>query len=86
MTFNASALIAIVVITLLSLASSIVYMENFKNEVYRGRTLKKANTEAHKRSFITLIDMHLLTFLLAGIAYFVGHGAIASLAVAVVIG
>lgn len=86
MTFNASALIAIVVITLLSLASSIVYMENFKNEVYRGRTLKKANTEAHKRSFITLIDMHLLTFLLAGIAYFVGQGAIASLAVAVVIG
>lgn len=85
MTFNAPALVAIVAITILAVASSVIYIENFKNEVYRGRTLKKANTEAHKRSFITLIDIHVLTLILAGIAYFVGQGAIASMAVAIVI-
>ena len=86
MTFNASALVAIVAVTILAIASSVIYIENFKNEVYRGRTLKKANTEAHKRSFITLIDIHILTLILAGIAYFVGQGAIASMAVAIVLG
>ncbi len=85
MTFNAPALVAIVAIAILAVASSVIYIENFKNEVYRGRTLKKANSEAHKRSFITLIDIHVLTLILAGIAYFVGQGAIASMAVAIVI-
>jgi len=86
MVLNAAALVGIVLVSLLSLASSIVYLEHFKNEVYRGRSLKKANSEAHKKSFITLIDIHVIVLVLGLLTYFIGQTAVASLAVAAVIG
>lgn len=86
MIFNATAIIGIVVVTLLSLASSIIYIEHFKNEVYRGRTLKKANSEAHKKSFVAVIDTHVLVLVLGLLTYFIGNVSLASLGVAAIIG
>lgn len=86
MVLNAAALVGVVLVALLSLASSIIYLEHFKNEVYRGRSMKKANSEAHKKSFITLIDIHVIVVILGLLTYFIGQTAVASLAVAAVIG
>lgn len=86
MTFNVGALVGLVVVAMLSLVTSIIYIEALKNEIYRGRSLKKANQEANKRTFITAIDTHLVILLASLVTYFVGHSAIQSLAILGVVG
>lgn len=86
MTFNVAAIVGLIVVTMLSLISSIIYIETFRNEVYRGRTMKKANQEANKKTFASLIDTHLVTLLVSVVTYFVGSAVIQSLAIACVIG
>ncbi|MCH5172044.1 MAG: hypothetical protein J1F31_04400 [Erysipelotrichales bacterium] len=81
MVFNVGALIGLIVISLLSLVSSVIYIEGFKNEIYRGRTMKKANQEANKKAFVPLIDAHLVVLLASLVIYFVGHSTIQSLAI-----
>ena len=86
MVFNVGALIGLIVVSVMSLVSSVIYIECFKNEVYRGRSLKKANQEAQKRTFASLIDTHLVILIASLVTYFVGHSTIQSLAILGVIG
>ena len=55
-TFNVAAIIGGIVIGLLSIFGEVVYMHRFRDEVYKGRSLKKANTEAMRRSNLVVLD------------------------------
>lgn len=55
-TFNVSAIIGGIVVVLLSIFSEVLYMHRFRDEVYKGRSLKKAHQEAMRRSNLVVLD------------------------------
>ena len=55
-TFNVAAIVGGIVVALLSIFGEVIYMHRFRDEVYKGRSLKKANTEAFRRSNLIVLD------------------------------
>ena len=54
--FNIPAVIGFILLSAGSLFGQIVYVNRFKEEVYKGRTIKKANQEASKKSNLLTLD------------------------------
>ena len=54
--FNIPAVIGFIILSAGSLFGQIVYVSRFKEEVYKGRTIKKANQEASKKSNLLTLD------------------------------
>lgn len=79
--FSIGAVLGLVVTALLGLFSNIFYFEKLKNELYKGRTLKKANQEASKRSTLPIIDASVVVLLASLITYFVSEPMIRPFAV-----
>lgn len=86
MEFTTSGLVGLLVTGLLSLLSVLIYHYKFKEEVYRGRTLKKANSEAAGRSNVVVLDLSIITFLVGIGTYFFGGGALSAFATMLMIG
>ncbi len=71
-TFGVAALVAIAALYSASIFLTVLYANRFKEEVYKGRSLKKANQEASKKITMPTIDLTIL-FAVAGLlCYFVG--------------
>lgn len=76
-----SAIIGLFIVTLCSVASQIIYFHRFKEENYRGRTLRKANSEASRKSTMPIVDISIVMVILGvffyalGGTYFVPFGA-----------
>lgn len=73
-TFNVAAIIGGAVVALTAIAAAIMYLHKFKEEVYKGRLLKKANHEASKRTILFDIDIAVVTAF-AGLMFYVLGGA-----------
>ena len=71
---NIPALIGGVVLLLASLFTSVFYLFKFKEEVLKGRTIRKANQEASKKSNMITIDTSVL-MAFAGLMLYVLGGA-----------
>ncbi len=56
--------------------ANIITFERIKDELYLGRTVKKANEQGHKRAFLTIFDAQFTTFISALIMYIFGTGAV----------
>lgn len=84
--FNIAAVVGLLIVTLVSTVSSLIFHEKIKDESYKGRNLKKANLEAVKKTRLTIIDIHVVLLIISGITYFIGHGMLESLAMVGVIG
>ena len=54
--FNIPTIVGFIILTAGVLFGEIVYVNRFKEEVYKGRSLKKANQEASKKSNLLTID------------------------------
>lgn len=79
--FSIGAIIGLFVIAALGLFSNIYYFEKLKNEIYRGRNLKKANSEASKRSTLPVVDASVVVLLASLITFFVGEPLVKAFAV-----
>ena len=84
--FNAAGLIALVAVAIASLASGVVYLTKLKDEAYRGRSLKKANSEAAKKSLLPILDINVVLIILGVFAYIFGGALMRSFAIISVIG
>lgn len=84
--FSIGALLGLLVIGALGLFSNLYYFESLKNELYRGRTVKKANAEAAKRTLLPALDASVLVLLASLITFFVGEPLIKPFAVMAAIG
>ena len=72
MEFSSGGLVGLIVVFILGIYSAIVYFTKVKDELYRGRTMKKANAEASKKSNALIIDASLVIFAVGMIAYVLG--------------
>lgn len=84
--FNISAMVALIVVALSALISSLAHNSYLKEELYKGRNLKKANYEASKKTTLLTADVSILTALVGIILYFLGGASISSAGVVLVIG
>ncbi|MGI6644300.1 MAG: hypothetical protein ACOX28_00820 [Bacilli bacterium] len=78
--FSTGALIGLILSGALALFGGITYVQKFKNEVYRGRTFKKAHSEAIRRSNILTLDGIAIYAGIGIISYFLGGAPLAGFA------
>ena len=76
--YNALAVVGIVAVALVSLISSVIYLNKIKDDAYKGHTLKKANTEASKKSLLPIIDVHIVSIVVGVMCYVLGGDALRS--------
>lgn len=84
--FSIAALIGVITVAVASLASGVVYANKLKEECYRGRGLKKANSEASRRSLLPIVDIHVVLVLVGAFAYVLGGPLMKSFAAVTVLG
>ncbi|MBP5091313.1 MAG: hypothetical protein J6328_01985 [Bacilli bacterium] len=75
--FNIAALFGLIIIAALSAGSEIYFNAKVKEEIYRGRTLKKAATEGAKKALWPTIDASAVTVII-GIFTYLFAGDLAS--------
>ena len=84
--FNIAILVGLVLVAIASLASGILYASKLKDEAYKGRSLRKANTEAAKKSLLPTIDINLVVILIGVFGYLFGGSLLRSFALVTVLG
>ena len=80
-TFNVAAIVGGIIVTLLSIFGEVIYMHRFRDEVYKGRSLKKANTEAFRRSNLIVLDGSVIVAASGLLFYLLGGEALKSFGV-----
>lgn len=72
MLYSVLAVVALVAVGIISLCSTVVYLNKLKEDAYKGHTLKKANTEASKKSLLPIIDINLVGAVIGIMVYLLG--------------
>lgn len=84
--FNLATIIGLSAVALASIVSSIIYFTKLKEEAYRGRSLKKANTEASKKSLLPIVDANVVLIVIGAFAYLLGGTLMSGFAAVTVLG
>ena len=84
--FNIAGIVGLISLAFAGIVSGVIYLNKFKDECYRGRSLKKANSEAAKKALLPTIDVHVALILIGIFAYILGSAIMKSFAVATVLG
>ncbi len=80
-TFNVAAIIGGILVAVSSLVISTLYMNKLKNEVYKGRALRKAHQEAMKKINLPSIDVAVVLAFAGLMCYFLGGNALKPLGI-----
>ena len=84
--YNILAVIAFAIIAFLSILSGVIYLSKLKDESYRGRTLKKANSEAARKSTLAIADIHVVSLVVGLFIYLLGGAALHTFSSILVLG
>lgn len=84
--FNIASIIGVICVAVISLAGGIIYATKMKEEAYRGRTLKKANSEACKKSLLPMVDITVVLVVIGIFMYVFGGSLMRSFALISVVG
>ena len=74
--YTTITVVAFCLVALTSLISGVIYCNKLKEESYRGRSLKKANAEASKKSLLPIVDVHIVSLLLGILLFSLGGSAV----------
>lgn len=83
--FNVLAVVGLILVSFASIASGCIYLNKFKDEAYRGRSVKKANAEASKKSNLVIADIHFALIVLGAFSYLIGGVGMKSFALVTVL-
>lgn len=84
--YNTLSIVAYLIVAITALVSGIIYCAKLKEEAYRGRTLKKANAEASKKSLLPVVDVHIVTLVVGLMIFLMGGTALHSFASIITLG
>ena len=84
--YNLLAVAALGLVAFLSILSGVIYLTKLKEESYRGRTLKKANSEAARRSTLPIVDVHAVSLVVGLMLYLLGGAAVHTFSSILVLG
>ena len=74
--FNLLGVLGMVTVAALTIISNVIYLHKLREESFRGRTLKKANAEAAKRSLLPILDLHIVAAVVGLVFFLVGGAAL----------
>ena len=84
--FTIAGVVGLICLALTSIISGVIYLNKFKEECYRGRSLKKANAEAAKKALLPTIDIHVVLVGLGVACYLLGGPIMKAFALATILG
>lgn len=84
--FTLTSIIGFIATGIASVACSIIYFNKLKEECYKGRSLKKANNEASKKSLLPIVDINVILIILGVFAYALGGKLMMGFAAITVLG
>ena len=84
--FNVAGIIGLLSLALVNILSGVIYLNKFKEECYRGRSLKKANAEGAKKAVLPTVDLHVVLVAIGVACYLLGGVIMKSFAVAAILG
>ena len=84
--YNILAVAALAIVAFLSILSGVIYLSKLKDESYRGRTLKKANSEAARKSTLPVADIHVVSVVVGLLLYLLGGAALHTFSSILVLG
>ena len=84
--FNIATIVGIMLVTVASLVCGVIYLCKFKDECYKGRSLKKANSEAGRKSLLVSIDVHVVLMIVGALVYAFGGAYVRAFGLVTVIG
>ncbi len=84
--YNVAGLVGLIALAFVSVTSGVIYLTKLKEECYRGRTLKKANSEAAKKALLPTVDLHVILVAVGVACYLLGGVAMKSFAVVTILG
>ena len=84
--FNVAGIIGLISLALTSIISGVIYLNKFKEECYRGRSLKKANAEGAKKAVLPIVDLHVVLVAMGIACYLLGGVIMKSFAVTAILG
>ena len=84
--FNIAGIVGLISLALTSIISGIIYLNKLKEECYRGRSLKKANSEAARKALLPTIDVHVVLVATGVASYLLGGVIMKGFALATILG
>ena len=84
--FSSAALLGFMTIGILGLFTSVVYMSSIRQEIYQGRSFKKAHGEANAKLLPLIIDFTIVGLIFGLFTYVLGGNLSSSFAVILMIG
>lgn len=84
--FGIGAIFGLIGVAALTLFTNIFILSRIKNEAYKGRSFKKAQSEGQKQSIFVIVDASVVVLCAAFIAFFVGGRIVQEVAAMVSIG
>ena len=84
--FNIAAIVGGILLVTFPLAMGVLYMNKLKEEVYKGRALRKANQEAMKKITLPSIDIAVIMAFGGLMMYFLGGNALRPLGIVLFFG
>ena len=84
--FNLGAIIALLVITAISIASLTIYFRKIRNEIYLGKNYKKSYQEGGKKSIWYILDISIIGLILGVVTYLVPSSITISFGTLLIIG
>ncbi|MFA5236102.1 MAG: hypothetical protein WC399_04610 [Bacilli bacterium] len=83
---SSATIIAMLGVAMLTLLGGLLFAHKFRNELYRGRSLKKANIEASRKMTWPLIDLTVVTILFGLLTYILGGNLVRNFSVYLMLG
>lgn len=84
--FNIGTILALITVAVISIFSVCIYFNKVKEACYSGKALKKANTEASKKTLIYHVDISLITLIVGVIGYLFNNPIIMSIGAILIVG
>lgn len=84
--FNVATLVGFIIVSVVSMVSGVIYNTKFKEECYRGRSLKKANSEGAKKALLPTVDVHVVVIAVGIFSYLLGGTMMRGFAAVTVLG
>ena len=84
--YTTISLFGFIAVAMASLISGIIYLTKLKDEAYRGRSLKKANSEGAKKALLPIVDVNVVLVILGVFGYLIGGAAMRTFAAITVLG
>ena len=84
--FNIAGIIGLISLAFTGIISGVIYCNKLKEECYRGRSLKKANSEAAKKALLPTVDVHVVLVAIGVASYLLGGVIMKGFAVCTILG